>query len=166
MLLGTIELGRAVSIDRHFTAATSATGDLVAREAYLGESTSAATANLDAMMKSIKHLMQPYDASSLKLAVISVRASSTNASETKVDWAYAYNGADKPADCSSYALPANLIGKGGSVIVVDASYVFKSLFGNFVPGMSASMTWTEKSFHSPRNSCVDYVKGDNCTSSC
>ena len=27
-----------------------------------------------------------------------------------------------------------------------------------------SMTWTDKSFHSPRNSCTDLVKGDNCSS--
>ena len=57
-------------------------------------------------------------------------------------------------------------GAGGSVIVVDATYDFKTLFGDFVPGMSASMTWTDKTYASPRNSCVDYVKGDNCTKSC
>ena len=52
------------------------------------------------------------------------------------------------------------------MIVVDATYDFKTLFGDFVPGMSASMTWTDKTYASPRNSCVDYVKGDNCTKSC
>ena len=57
-------------------------------------------------------------------------------------------------------------GAGGSVIVVDATYDFKTLFGDFVPGMSASMTWTDKTYASPRNLCVDYVEGDNCTKSC
>ena len=52
------------------------------------------------------------------------------------------------------------------MIVVDATYIFKPLFGDFVPGFSAAMTWTNKSYHSPRNSCVDYVEGDNCTKSC
>ena len=115
------------------------------------------------MMLSIKHMMQPYDATSLKLGVVSVRASPTDAADTKVVWSYSYNGMQVPADCSAYSLPANIVGKGGSVIVVDATYVFKPLFGDFVPGISGAMTWTNKSYHSPRNSCVDYVEGDNCT---
>lgn len=166
MLLATIEIGRAVNTDRHFSAAVGTAGDLVAREEFLGKSKSAATMNLDSMMESVQHLMAPYDASSLKLAVVSVRASPTNAADTRVSWSYSYNGMPKPAECSSYSLPANIVGKGGSVIVVDATYVFKPLFGDFVPGFSGAMTWTDKSYHSPRNSCVDYVEGDNCTKSC
>jgi Flp pilus assembly protein TadG len=166
MLLATIEIGRAVNTDRHFSAAVGTAGDLVAREEFLGKSKAAAASNLDSMMQSVQHLMRPYDASSLKLAVISVRASPTDATDTRVSWSYSHNGMSAPADCSSYALPNNIVGKGGSVIVVDATYVFKPLFGDFVPGMSGAMTWTDKSYHSPRNSCVDYVEGDNCTKSC
>ena len=166
MLLATIEMGRAVNTDRRFTSAATTAGDLVAREPYLGKSTSGAKTNLDNMMLSIKHLMQPYDTSSLKLGVMSVRASTTDAADTKVVWSYSYNGKSVPAGCSAYSLPAGIVGKGGSVIVVDATYLFKPLFGDFVPGFSASMTLTNKSYHSPRNSCVDYVEGDNCTKSC
>jgi len=166
MLLATIEIGRAINVDREFTSATSTAGDLVAREEYLGTSTSAATANLDGMMLSIQHIMQPYDSSSLKLGVYSVRASTTDASDTRVEWAYPFNGMSVPAKCQKYTLPANLVGKGESVIVVDSSFVFKPLFGDYVPGITGNMTWTDKSYHTPRNSCVDYVKGNNCVSSC
>jgi Flp pilus assembly protein TadG len=166
MLLGTIEIGRAVNTDRHFTAAVGTAGDLVAREEYLGKSATAASSNLDGMMQSVQHMMRPYDASSLKLAVISVRASPTDATDTRVSWAYSYNGMAKPADCAKYTVPANILTKGNSVIVVDATYTFKPLFGDFVPGITGAMTWTSKSYHSPRNSCVDYVEGDNCTKSC
>ncbi len=48
--------------------------------------------------------------------------------------------------------------------MVTSTYLFKPLFADFVPGISGNMTWTDRSFHSPRNSCVDYVKGDNCSS--
>lgn len=164
MLLATIEFGRAINIDRHFTMATAMAGDLVAREEWLGKSSSEAKANLDGMMESIKHVMQPYDASTLKLVVFSVRASTTDASDTKVEWSYSYNGKSAPSKCQAYALPSGLIGKGGSAIVVEASFLFKPLFADFVPGIG-SMTWTDKSIHSPRNSCVDYIEGDNCTSS-
>jgi Flp pilus assembly protein TadG len=164
MLLGTIEMGRAINVHRQFAMATATASDLVAREEWLGTSDPDAQANLAGMMESIKHLMQPYDASTLKLGVFSVRASPDDANDTRVEWKYSYNGQSVPDKCQTYALPSGLIGKGGSAIVVESTYGFKPLFADFVPGMSGDMTWTEKSIHSPRNSCVDYVKGDNCSS--
>jgi Flp pilus assembly protein TadG len=169
MLLATIETGRAINIDRHFDMATSMAGDLVAREEWLGTSSSDAQANLDGMMKSIAHIMEPYDISTLKLGIFQVRASPTDASNTKVDWTYSYNGKSVPTQCQSYTLPTGLIDKGGSVIVVEGSYLYQPLFAGIVPGITGTMSWTDKSFHSPRmNSCVDYVKptGNGCLTSC
>lgn len=160
MLLGTIELGRAINMHRVFATATDATGDLVARQQYMGTSSSDAQNNLDSMMLSVKELMQPYDPSSLRLGIFSVQASPSDATNTRVVWSYSYNGKSVPAKCATYALPSGLVPKGGSAIVVESSYVFKPLFTIIMPG---NMTWTDKSFHSPRNSCVDYVKGDNCS---
>lgn len=166
MLLGTVELGRAINTNRHFVSATASAGDLVAREEYLGSSAGAASSNLASMMLSIKHLMQPYDANSLKLAVFSVKASNSTPDKGKVQWNYSYNSMPVPAKCSDYTLPEGLVPLGGSIIVVDATYNFKSLFGSYIPGIAPTMNWKEKSYHSPRNSCVDYVKGDNCISPC
>jgi Flp pilus assembly protein TadG len=163
MLLGTMELGRAINMDRVFTMATDTTGDLVAREQYLGTSSTDAKSNLDSMMLSVKQIMQPYDSSSLALGIFSVQASPTDATNTRVVWSYSYNGKSVPSKCATYTLPAGLVAKGGSAIVVESSYIFKPLFTNVIPGLSGNMTWTDKSFHSPRNSCVDYVKGDNCS---
>lgn len=169
MLLATIEIGRAINIDRHFTMATQMAGDLVAREQWMGTDSSDAKLNLERMMQAIEHIMYPYDTSTLKLGIFSVRASTSNAEETKVDWSYSFNGKDVPTKCQSYTLPEGLIGKGGSTIVVEGSYGYKPLFAGFVPGFSGNMTWTERSFHSPRmNSCVDYVEpsGSSCLWSC
>jgi Flp pilus assembly protein TadG len=167
MLLGTVEGGRAVNIDRHFTSSVSTAGDLVAREEFLGETSSGAKGNLDAMMGSIAHMMAPYKADDLSIGIFSVQASPTNATDTKVVWSYSYKGKMAvPAKCARYTLPANLVPKGGSVIVVDAKYKFTPLFGDYVPGFGSIGELTDKSYHSPRNSCVDYVKGDNCTNSC
>ncbi len=164
MLLGALEVGRAVNMDRQFDMVTSSLGDLVAREEWLGTSSSDAQNNLSSMMKAIEQMMQPYDASSLKLGVFQVRASPDNANDTRVDWSYSYNGQSVPSKCQTYALPSGIIDKGGSVIVVELSFVFHPLFADFVPGFSGDITWTDKSLHSPRNSCVDYVEGDNCSS--
>lgn len=165
-LLGTVELGRVFNNNRHFVTAIASAGDLVAREEYLGTNSSTAGANLVNMMLSIKHLMRPYDSSSLKLAVFSVKASNSTPDKGKVQWNYSYNGMSAPAKCSDYTLPEGLVPLGGSIIVVDATYNFKSLFGSYIPGITPTMNWKEKSYHSPRNSCVDYVKGDNCLSPC
>jgi TadE-like protein len=164
MLLATIEIGRAVNMDRHFSLATSTAGDLVAREEFLGTTKSNAEANLSSMMDSVEHMMKPYDASTLKLAVLQVRASPDDASDTRVEWAYPFNGHSVPSKCDKYALPSGIIAKGGSVIVIESSYVFHPLFADAVPGFSGDIEWTDKSIHSPRNSCVDYVEGDNCSS--
>jgi Flp pilus assembly protein TadG len=169
MLLGTIEGGRAVNVDRHFSSVVATAGDLVAREEYLGTSTSTAKGNLDGMARSIEHLMLPYDASALKIGIFSVQASTADETKTKVVWSYSpdnHQMPDLPAKCSSYALPKDLVGKGGSVIVVEAKYNFIPLFGDYVPGFGSLGEFKDKTFHSPRNSCVDYVKGDNCTNSC
>lgn len=166
LLLGTIETGRAIDINRHFAMVTAAVGDLVAREEYLGTSDSDATDNLNAMMDSIAHMMQPYDASQLKLGVFQVRASPDDANDTYVEWRYSHNGMSVPAKCQKYALPSGLIDKGGSVIVVESSYGFHPLFADFVPGFSGNMTWTDKSLHSPRYSCVNYVEGQKCLQDC
>jgi Flp pilus assembly protein TadG len=167
ILLGTVEIGRAVSNNRHFTSTVYSIGDLVAREEYLGTSKGDADTNLGLMMNSIKHLMRPYDPSSVKAAVFSVKRSAKDPSKGTVEWVYNYNEKpNAPAQCSDYTLPSNIVAAGASVIVIDADYTFRSLFGDYVPGIKAAMPWNEKSFHNPRNSCVDYVEGDNCISKC
>jgi Flp pilus assembly protein TadG len=167
MLLGVVELGRAIAIDRSFASAVATASDLVSREEYLGKAKSDAAANLGGMMASVKQLMAPYDAKEFRAAVFSVKASENDATKGTVQWVFPYNSpANPPAQCSSYPLPPDLVPKGGSVVVVDGQYTFKSIFGDYVPGISSTMNWTEKSVHSPRNSCVDYVLGDNCIDKC
>jgi Flp pilus assembly protein TadG len=166
ILLGIIEGGRAVNIDRQFTSAVNTAGDLVAREESLGTTSSLANTNLKDMMESIKHLMAPYDPTKLKLGIFSVQASPTDATKTKVVWSFSHNGMAVPAKCQDYALPSSLIKEGGSVIVVDARYSFTPLLGDAVPGFGSMGELKEKSFHSPRNACVDLVKGTNCLNPC
>ncbi len=71
-----------------------------------------------------------------------------------------------PSKCQNYALPQGLVTPGNSVIVVDAKYDFTPLFGNYVPGFGSLGELKEKTYHSPRNACVDYVKGNNCLNPC
>jgi Flp pilus assembly protein TadG len=165
MYLGTVEVSRAIDIDRQFTSATAMTSDLVAREEELGDTKAEADATLDGIVQSVQHVMHPYDPDTLKLSIFSVKASTEDASDTKVEWSYSHNGSSAPSKCSSYPLTPGVVAEGESVIVVEASYTFNPLFTDIVPGMSGQITWNDKSIHSPRNSCVDYA-GNQCLLDC
>jgi Flp pilus assembly pilin Flp len=160
MLIGTVEVSRALMIDRRFGLATSMVADLVGRE----EAVTAADVN--AIYNIVAHAMKPYDASSMQVSLIPVKASPSDASQTKVYAGTAnrpaYNGGSVPAKCSPYALTAGIVGKGESVVVVETRFTFTTLFGNYVIGPS---TWTDKAIVSPRYSCVDF-DDDNCVSTC
>ena len=165
MYLGTVEVSRAIDIDRQFTSAAAMTSDLVAREEELGDTKAEADATLAGIVQSIEHVMHPYDPDTLKLSIFSVKASTTDATDTKVEWSYSHNGYSAPAKCDSYALAPGVVAEGESVIVVEGSYTFDPLFTDIVPGMSGQITWNDKSIHSPRNSCVDYA-GNQCLLDC
>jgi Flp pilus assembly protein TadG len=160
MLVGVVEVSRAVAIDRRFSHATSMIADLVAREEKMS------AADLTAIYKIIDQVMSPYDASSLKVGVIPVKASPSDASKTMVYPGTgnrpAHNGGSLPGKCSSYTLGSALIAKGASVIVVESTYEFRPIFLNFVLGPSS---WTSKAYATPRNSCVDF-DNDKCVSTC
>ncbi|MCH9765085.1 MAG: pilus assembly protein [Alphaproteobacteria bacterium] len=160
MLIGTIEVSRAISIDRRFGLSTSMVGDLVAREEDMSAD------NLNAIYNIVQHVMSPYDTSQLKIAVIPVKAASDDNTNTKVYAATtnrpSYNGMAAPAACSDYGLTAGLVDEGESVIVVESSYDFTPLLVNDILG---ARTWTDKSVLSPRTSCVDF-DDDNCVSPC
>ncbi len=165
MYLGTVEVSRAIDIDRQFTSAAAMTSDLVAREEELGDTKAKADATLDGIVQSVQHVLHPYDPDNLKLSIFSVKASTEDASDTKVEWSYSHNGYSAPSKCSTYPLAPGVVAEGESVIVVEASYTFDPLFTDIVPGMSGRMTWNDKSIHSPRNSCVDYA-GNQCLLDC
>lgn len=160
MLLGSIEVSRAVGMDRRFGMVTAMTGDLITRESTTSDT------ELAAMMDIVAFLMQPYDSSSLKARIISVKANPTNASDTKIDWTYSYGGITVPTRCSAYTLPTGLVAAGGSVVVVETQYSYSPLFLSWTGNHMQASTWTDKSTHSPRqSSCVDKI-GNNCVSDC
>jgi hypothetical protein len=166
MLLGTVEIGRAFDMNRHYNLVTSTVADLVAREQSVTQ------ADLDGIMQAVQLIMQPYPISDannnplLALNVLQVTADPSNVSNTKVSWGYAYPaGGSVPATCSSYSLQSGLVSAGGSIIVVNASYRYSPLLTGAVGNPMSNQTWTDQATNSPRNSCVQY--GSNtCLFSC
>jgi Flp pilus assembly protein TadG len=160
MLLGTIELGRAIMIDRKLGMVTSSVADVVAREKTLNAS------DVTALYAVADHIMKPWPSATLKIAIIPVKASPTNQNDVRVYAGTAnrpsYHGAAQQSKCSTYSLPSNMLEKGASVIVVETSYQFTPLF-NIISGLGTN--WTDRAELAPRQSCVDF-DGTNCLSNC
>ncbi|MBA4174129.1 MAG: hypothetical protein C0511_16105 [Hyphomicrobium sp.] len=166
MLLGTVEVARAVDADRRFGNATAMTTDLIAREQEID------TADLDGMMQAITHLMRPYDAATLSLGVIAVRAPITVGQQPRVEWSYSHNGKTVPAKCATYALPNNLVSPGGRVIVVETTYQFAPLFVNWDENpltdslSNGTITWNDQALLTPRSDCVHNSSQQTSASRC
>lgn len=157
MLVGTAEVSRAVTIDRRFGLATSMVADLITREEDM------TSANLVKIYDIIEHVLGNYDNGSMKISVIPVKANPDDASDTRV-YAESTNrpplnaGVDEREIGTAYALTANMISAGATVIVVKAEYSFTPIFFNYIFGNS---TWEDTAILSPRNSCVDF-DNNNC----
>ncbi|WP_171946397.1 TadE/TadG family type IV pilus assembly protein [Hyphomicrobium sp. CS1GBMeth3] len=151
MLIGAVEITRAVSIDRRLTVVTNTVADLVAREEELTADDVTAIYDIAELM------MSPYDAGPLKISLIPVRSSMDNASITRVYPAAqhrpAFNGGALPARCQSYPLAAGFLKEGTSLIVVEGSYQFTPLFGSFI---MSGVEWKDTAYASPRKGCVEF----------
>ena len=170
LMLGAIEYSRAVIMARRFNLITATLGDLVARDDFEDPNT----------MSGLKHAMEtiwsPYEKTSLVLQVVAVRKAGLTATRRAPLSDYVYWSEDVKIDggatpAQSYnrgdnyvGLPAGMLAAGGSTIIVNGKYTFKTLFGVKVPGfVSSTSNWTSSSSHSPRNLCVGWLSA-NCIS--
>lgn len=176
LLMGTFEVSRAISIDRRINAVSANASEVIARMETLDND------DLQKIVQAMQHIMEPYNDDSLVVRLIGVKASSTSATDTRVEWSYQYASGSTStplAQCSPYALEAGLVGRNGSVIVAEVGYTYQPVFGNFIyrgldftnVGDNADDTtgvnrnWTSRAVHAPRKSCVDY-NGTNCVLNC
>ncbi len=124
MLLGTVELGQALTIDRRIIQAASSSADLVAQAEQIDDT------GLETIMSLMDTIMDPYDTSPLQIDIISVVADADG--NTTVGWSYSKGGGEPYAPGSNYSMSgdlANLISPLTSVIIAEVKY-------NFVPSVS------------------------------
>jgi Flp pilus assembly protein TadG len=157
MTFGTFEISRALIVHKRFQRATAMVGDLVSREEQLGATYPEAKAALDGIMLSAQHVMEPYSSTPLRMAITQLRASSSDAKETKVEWSYSYNGMPVTNCPLAKNMPAwNMITKGNAAIVVEARYQYTPLLTNIIPNLIKQMDWTDTMTFSPRYGSVFY----------
>lgn len=151
MLLGTVELTRAISIDRRFSLVTSTVADLVTREEAL------TATDVNAIYDVAAQIMRPYEVTPLKLSIVPVKSKSgTIIVYPPTTNRPAYNQGTVPARCAAYPLTNGMLAANESLIVVEGVYRFKLLFASFLGPIFSIPTqgvdWSEKSFARPRKS--------------
>jgi Flp pilus assembly protein TadG len=170
MTFGTIELSRAMIINKRFQRTASMVGDLVTRETQLWPATEAdssvttadAKATLAGIMQSVAHVMEPYSISTLQIRVYQVWASSTDPTQTKIEWSYQYP-TQATAGCgTAKAVDAGVLIGNGRAVFIEAQYVYTPLFANLLPAVIKQMTWSDTMVMTPRDvPSVMYLPGLN-----
>lgn len=154
MLIGTIELSRAISIDRKFSFVTATIADLVSRERSL------TAADVTAMYAVVDHMMKPWDASTLKINIVPVKSmlgTGKTCVYAQTTNRPALHGASQVGYGAAYAVTANLMAQGTAIIAVESNYTFTPLFVSSIIGTS---TWTDKAILSPREGHVQFDTPD------
>ncbi len=158
MLVGVIEVTRAVSIDRRLGQVTSMVADLLARE----ERVDAAT--VQGIYGIVEHVMSVWGTDTLKLHITPVRAAAANRNDVYVYAAkanrpsYGSNPTSPRDVCQRYTgLTPDLLDTGGMAIIVESEYQFRPLL---VTDMFSAQTWTDKSVLAPRTGCVSFEAAD------
>lgn len=158
MLLGTIEVTRAISIDRRFSLVTSTVADLITREEAL------TATDVNAIYDVAAQIMRPYEVTPLKISIVPVAAikTGTNVVYPITTNRPGYNGGTVPARCQAYALAPGMLAEKESLIIVEGTYTFSPLFAGF---LMHGVNWTQKAFARPRKSAyVDFGdKFGTCT---
>ena len=156
MFIGAVEFSQAITVDRRVSQVASATADLVARSKTLS------TTDMSGIMQVVEQLVKPYDHTLLKLTVMNVAASPTDATDTKVCWAHPHNGgvgSDSKND--PYTLPTGVVEAGDSVIVTEVNYAYEPLiFNHFI---TTTKNLEEKFYLKPRLSSYVEYDGNDCS---
>jgi Flp pilus assembly protein TadG len=165
MTFGTFEMSRALIVHKRFQRASAMVGDLVAREEQLGSTQSQAASALQGIMTAAQDVMTPYSFTPLQMAISQIRASSTDATITKVEWSWSYNNMPITSCGTQKSMPAaNLITTGNAAIVVEAAYKYTPLLTNIIPGLIRQMSWSDTMTFAPRYGSVFYGQPTQNTS--
>jgi Flp pilus assembly protein TadG len=139
MLLGSVGVGQAISLNRKVTLLTRSLADIVAQSQTI---TNADLANIFAAARTI---VVPFNTAPLKMVVASLWTDAAGA--TTVDWSYAQNTAVLGKN-TSYNLPADIKINETSVIMARVSYPYTVTIGQAIIGNTIDMS--EQIYMRPR----------------
>lgn len=156
MFVGAVEFSQAITVDRRVSQVASATADLVARSKELS------TSDMTGITQVVEQLVKPYDHTLLKMSIMNVAASPTDATDTKICWSYAHNGGTGAYNKNDpYTLPTGVVEAGDSVVVTEVEYAYEPLiFNHFI---TSTKNLEEKFYLKPRLSSYVEYDGNDCS---
>lgn len=141
LLIGAVEVGTALTVDRRVASFASAAADLVSQTDKVSKS------DLKDVFELSRAIMVPYGTSKLKLTLSSVVADEDNV--TTVEWSEGLNGGTALAEGANYKLPNDLTQAYSSVVVSEVDYEYTSPFSWYITG---PITMSATYFLRPRKS--------------
>lgn len=161
MLIGAIDVSRAVALNQRVSLVTQMVADLAARETQL------TAADVQAIYDIAGLAMAPYSTDDLEISIIPVMSSTTDATNSVVYPSTTNRpthptGSELPV-CHPYPLAEGLLGTNESVIVVETKYKYTPLWARQV--LTAD-TWQKTAYAKPRKTLCVGFDGPNCATSC
>lgn len=141
LFIGISEISEADLVTRRLSGATGTAADLVARQSSV--TTNDLTTIKDNLLDEI---IKPFATDKFGVIITSVETDQANRST--VGWSFARGGTVVPyAAGGAYTLPAGLAEPGGSIIVAEGYYSFRSTLSTMIFG---TVTLDSRSYSPPR----------------
>lgn len=156
LFVGAVEFSQAITVDRRVTQIASSTADLVAR------TKSISTSEVTSIFNISDELMKPYETAPLKITILNVIASPSDATVTTICWFQNYQGgAASYTKGQTYKLPDGVVQAGESVVVSEVRYAYTPpLFHYFIKGTT---NLSETFYLKPRLSASIEKDGVKCS---
>jgi Flp pilus assembly protein TadG len=133
MVFGAIEVTSALICKSAVSSTASTAADLVAQESTMS------TTDMNNVFSALTALIYPNSTTNLKVLITSVVDNGKGGG--MVDWSKPYGGATARTKGSSVTVPAGLITTGGSVILAEVTYNYKTP-SNYLVRLPLTMTNT------------------------
>jgi Flp pilus assembly protein TadG len=128
MLLGSVDLTRAMMADRKLSTMASSIGDLIAREEVVDDVT------VNQIFQAVAPLMTPYNAAMADIRVSSIEVvDNGNSKEARVLWSRGKNMAPR-APGSTVAAPDAILENTEGLVYVEGGFDYQPLFGIILSG--------------------------------
>lgn len=137
-VIGTVEIGSALILDRKITSATQTAGDLVA------QAETVTLADVNDIFLATEVILEPYDSAAAGSALYSVVMAAD--SSLSIDWSETH-GASPPTPTT--AIPAGLLQPGDSIIVAETNYQYQPIFAGL---LFSPFNISDKAYLRPRRS--------------
>ncbi len=142
LFLGSIELCNALNCEQKVTGMASTAADLIAQETEIN------SGEISNVFAAVNSIVYPYPAAGLKIVISSIVESTGAKPTTTVAWSCAQNGSPRAVG-STVAVPTGVIASGGSVVLAEVSYPYRSPVSDYITG---TLNMNETFYLRPRRS--------------